>query len=99
MRAGGLYVLVGRRTFSACNNLASLFERATPAVLVGEPTGSSPNQYGDAQPLVLPRSRLQVTISSRYWQHGLPGDARTAVLPDVAVPVRAADFFAGRDGP
>jgi tetratricopeptide (TPR) repeat protein len=40
---GKLFVIIGRRTFSAAQNAATYIERHTNATFVGEPTGSSPN--------------------------------------------------------
>ena len=46
-RRGKLFVIIGRRVFSAAQNAATLFERHTNAMFVGEPTGSSPNYVGE----------------------------------------------------
>ena len=43
-----LAVLTSRVTFSAAMQLVVDLEQTTPAIFVGEPTGGSPNQYGDA---------------------------------------------------
>ncbi len=96
-RPGRLFALVGRGTFSACMNLASALERRTGAVFAGEATGNSPNQYGDAEPLLLPRSGLLVLISSRAWLGSLPGDRRRTLAPDLPVTTTHADVAAGRD--
>ena len=42
---GRLFVIIGRRTYSAAQNMATYFERFTNATFVGEPTGSSPNSF------------------------------------------------------
>jgi hypothetical protein len=39
---GKLFVVIGRRTFSAAMNLAVDLERHTRALFVGEPTGGAP---------------------------------------------------------
>ncbi|HEX5760438.1 MAG TPA: hypothetical protein VF121_14715, partial [Thermoanaerobaculia bacterium] len=96
-RPGRLFALVGRGTFSACMNLASALERRTSAVFAGEETGNSPNQYGDAEPLLLPRSGLLVLISSRAWLGSLPEDRRRSLAPDLPVATAYADLAAGRD--
>ncbi|MFQ5527108.1 MAG: tetratricopeptide repeat protein [Thermoanaerobaculia bacterium] len=94
---GRTYILVGRKTFSAAGNLVTKLSHETDVVFVGEPTGASPNHYGDARPVTLPRSGLQVSISTLYWQDGGPMDERPWVPPDIAVDLTAADFAAGRD--
>lgn len=40
---GALFVIIGRNTFSAAQNSATLLDRHTHAVFVGEPTGSRPS--------------------------------------------------------
>ena len=72
-------------------------ERRTPAVFVGEPTGGSPNQYGDAISVALPRTGLTARVATVSWETAGPGDERTTLEPDVAVPADSRAFFAGRD--
>ena len=97
-RPGALYGLIGRETFSAAGNFAAALERETGAILVGEPTGGGPNQYGDARTLPLAHHpELLVRISTRYHVFGEPDDARLATDPDVLVELSSADYFAGRD--
>ncbi len=94
---GRTYVLLGRTTFSAAGNLVTKLSHETDVVFAGEPSGASPNHFGDARPVTLPRSGLQVSISTLYWQDGGPMDERPWVAPDIAVDLAAADFAAGRD--
>ena len=92
-----LRVLVGRSTFSAAMQLVVDLERRTPAQFVGEPTGGSPNHYGDARQIVLADSRLVAHVATVSWTTAGDGDERLALEPDLPVPVRSADYFAGRD--
>jgi hypothetical protein len=95
-RPGKLAVLTSRVTFSAAGNFAAEIDHSTRARFFGEPTGGSPNNYGDAQEIELPT--LGVTVHApTQWVEVVPGDGRLAVPPDVAVPLTAAAFFAGRD--
>ena len=50
---------------------------------------------GEDTDVVLPWSGLGLSISTRYWQDSYPGDRRPWIAPDLPVPVRAADYFAG----
>jgi tetratricopeptide (TPR) repeat protein len=93
----GLFVLIGRATFSAAVVLAAELERYTGAVIVGEPTGGRPNQYGEIETFQLPHSDLTVSYSSWYFQTSDPWDARPWVTPDVTVDPTFEDFVAGRD--
>jgi tetratricopeptide (TPR) repeat protein len=94
---GRLFVITGRRTFSAAQNLATILEEHTQAVFVGEPTGGSPNHYGDARAFRLPNSQLRVSVSTLYWQDGMPWDDRPWVPPDLAAELSAEDLRQNRD--
>ena len=97
-RAGALFVLIGRLTFSAGASLSVLLERhAADAVFVGEATGGAPNFWADPLTVTLPNSRLNVLIPDAYFGIGGPGDSRSAVEPDLAVPLTASDYFSGHD--
>ncbi|HWN23061.1 MAG TPA: hypothetical protein VNP93_13890 [Gaiellaceae bacterium] len=93
-----LLVLVGRTTFSAAQNLTADLERlARRPRFVGEPTGGSPNLYGDPSTRQLPASGWNTHVATIYWQKSRPGDRRLTLEPDVPARYTAADFFAGRD--
>ncbi|HLZ75996.1 hypothetical protein [Phenylobacterium sp.] len=96
-RTGHLYVITGRRTYSAAMNAVSYFGRFTKAIFVGEATGGKPNSPGDETIFTLPYSQIAVNVSDRYWQGGWPDDFADTRAPDIEVPVRFADYAAGRD--
>ncbi len=96
-RTGHLYVIIGRRTFSAAMNAVSYFGRFTKAVFVGEPTGGKPNAPGDETPFALPYSGIVVNLSDRYWQGSWPDDFSDFRAPDIAVTPAFADAATGRD--
>jgi C-terminal processing protease CtpA/Prc len=95
-RPGKLRVLTSRITFSAAGNFAADIDRSTRARFFGEPTGGSPNNYGDAQDIQLPTLGVTVFLPTQ-WVEVAPGDMRLAVEPDVPVPLTASAYFAGRD--
>jgi Peptidase family S41 len=95
-RPGRLVVLTSRVTFSAAGNFAADIDRSTRARFFGEPTGGSPNNYGEAQEVELPSLGLSVFVPTQ-WVVTDPGDQRVTIEPDVPVPTTAADYFAGRD--
>jgi hypothetical protein len=93
---GRFYVIIGRGTYSAAQKLITRLESTTDVILVGEPTGGSPNHFGDAATLELTHSGLTLKVSSLY--HGdAPGDSRRAIEPDIGVSVSSEDYFSGRD--
>lgn len=92
-----LIVLVGRATFSAAQNLTADLERLARPRFVGEPTGGSPNLYGDPASLQLPESGWNAHVATIYWEKSRPNDRRLALEPHVRVRYTATDFFSGRD--
>jgi hypothetical protein len=94
-RPGGLYVLIGRNTFSAAMVTATDFRRETEAVLVGEPTGARPVGYQELGTFDLPRAGLRVHCATRHYRFADSDVA--AVFPDRPIePDREAERC-GRD--
>jgi hypothetical protein len=92
-----LYVLTSRTTFSAAQNFAADLERVARPQFVGEPTGGSPNLYGDPAARQLAETGWTAHVATIYWRKSAPGDRRTTIRPRLPVRYTAADFFAGRD--
>jgi hypothetical protein len=88
--AGRVFVLMGRRTFSAAIFFVLDLEQNTNAIFVGEPTGGKPNNFGESRKITLPNSGLTVRTSTLYWQPSDPRDKREAIVPDIAVPLTSA---------
>lgn len=96
-RPGRLFVIIGRRTFSAAQALAHLLEDWTEAIFLGEPTGSSPRFYGDHSFFRLSNSGLLVSAAPTWWQPGGPYDDRPYLAPRLAFEPRFEDYLADRD--
>jgi tetratricopeptide (TPR) repeat protein len=94
---GKLFTIIGRQTFSAAMNCVNRMKLNTNTLFVGEPTGSSPNMYGDNAPVVLPNSKLTVRLSTLWWQDMDPRDQRAWQAPDLSTEITFADYRAGRD--
>jgi hypothetical protein len=94
---GKLFVIIGRRTFSAAQNAATYFERYTNAIFVGEPTGSSPNFVGEETPFTLPYSKIVANVSDLFWKTGWPQDYRTWIAPQLYTPPTFAAYRSNRD--
>jgi len=92
-----LYVVMGRATFSAAGNLLTDLEQETDAILVGEDSGNSPNQYGNSIATELPHSGLVFRVAPQYIVAGDPDDPRITIHPDLPAPVSSADYFGDRD--
>jgi hypothetical protein len=96
---GRLFVLTDRVTFSAAANLATEIEQGTDAIFAGEPMGGGLNFWDDVTWIELASLPvpMRVGISVRYWEKSAPDDPRLTIEPQIAIPVRAADYFTGRD--
>ena len=92
-----LAVLTSRLTFSAAMQLIVELEQDTQAVFVGEPTGGSPNQYGDATKVELPNSGLNAFVATVAWKTAGEFDDRVTRMPDIPVRQNSTAFFAGND--
>ncbi|MBC7790335.1 MAG: hypothetical protein H7Z74_10350, partial [Anaerolineae bacterium] len=78
--------IVGRHTFSAAQNATTLLERYASPIIVGEPTGSSPNFVGEDNFFPLPFSKMSVSVSDLYWQASWPQDERVWIAPLLLAP-------------
>jgi tetratricopeptide (TPR) repeat protein len=96
-RRGRLFVIIGRATFSAAQNFATLVQRHTEAVFAGEPTGSSPTFVGESVEFRLPFSGLRANVSDLLWQSSWPMDYRTWIAPTIYAPPTFEAFGANRD--
>jgi tetratricopeptide (TPR) repeat protein len=96
-RPGRLFVIIGRRNFSAAQNLINDIANYTDAIFVGEPTASTPNFFGDSTGITLPNSKLVVRASTLWWQDVDPRDRRKWTAPDLAAELTFEDYRRGRD--
>ena len=92
-----LAVLISRVTFSAAMQLVVDLEQRTSAVFVGEPTGASPNHYGDAVSVELEGCGVTARVATISWLTAGETDERSTKEPDLHVRVESAVFFAGED--
>jgi len=65
---GKFFYIIGRNTFSACQNLTNEVENYTEAIMVGEPTAENKNFYGDTKKVTLLNSGLNAYLSFAWWQ-------------------------------
>ncbi|CAN5543247.1 hypothetical protein BH10ACI1_BH10ACI1_06010 [soil metagenome] len=89
---GNLFVIIGRQTFSAAQNLTNELEKYTNAIFVGEPTASHVNMYGDAARFTLPNSKLTGQASTLWWQNMSERDTRKWTAPEIAAELTFADY-------
>src|SRR3954469_731590 len=94
---GKLFTIIGRGTYSAALMLTDDLEKHTKTLFVGEPTGASPNMYGDAEKIVLPNSALEIWASALHWVYSEPRDNRPWIAPDIPAALASDDYRARRD--
>src|SRR5262249_4632039 len=94
---GRFFVLINGGTFSAAINLATLLERWTPVIFVGQPSGGSPNGYGDPKRTILPNSGLSLLVSTLFWQVSSPTDTRDSITPLLPVESTLSSLRNDRD--
>jgi tetratricopeptide (TPR) repeat protein len=94
---GKLFVLMGRKTFSAAHILLTDISRFTNAIFVGEPSGTRPNHMGESGWFKLPYSGLSGVISSQFHQVSAAEDHRIWISPHVPVRLSSTDYFSGKD--
>lgn len=92
-----LFVLIGRHTFSACQNFVNELDGLTDAIFVGEPTGSRPNMVGESTGTVLPYSGIRATISSWLHYDSFWADHRPWIAPQIPVVLSSEDYFSNQD--
>ncbi len=97
-RIGHLYILIGRRSFSAAVLLAAEMMLHTRALLVGEPAGAAQNMFSDmVNRGTLPNSRATLFVSSEYFNIAWPANNNCTIPPHFPAPFSSVDFFSGRD--
>jgi len=94
---GRLFVITGRRTFSAAQMLISDLAKWTHPIFVGEPSSSRGNHYGDSKRLVMPNSKITLRVSTLWWQYWDPRDQRPWIAVDLPAPLTAKAYREGRD--
>jgi tetratricopeptide (TPR) repeat protein len=96
---GKLFVITGRRTFSAATNLIGNMLKHTRAVTVGDIAPGPLNWCSDTLDFRLPNSHLFVQISSMFWMTGHAIDTRGCYPPDYYLPETFKDLGSFTDRP
>ncbi|MBK8785671.1 MAG: hypothetical protein IPN43_04025 [Chitinophagaceae bacterium] len=94
---GKFFCIIGRRTFSAAQNLVNELEKYTEVTFIGEPTSENVNFYGDTRTETLNNSKLQANLSWMWWQNLDPRDRRKATSPELAVDMSFDDYYNNED--
>ncbi len=94
---GSLVVIIGRRTFSAAQNLVNEIDNYTPAIFIGEPTAENVNFMGDTRTITLPNSKVNVRLSFAWWQDKPQWENNEWTTPDLYVEMSSQDYIFDKD--
>lgn len=96
-QTGKFFCIIGRKTFSAAQNLVNELEKNTEVIFVGESTSENVNFYADTRTEVLPNSNLKAQLSWLWWQNMDPRDQRKSTSPDLAAEMSFNDYYNNAD--
>ena len=94
---GSFIVIIGDRTFSACQNLVNELDNYTEVIFVGEPTGENINFYGDNNHVQLPNSNITVRLSWAWWQDKPQWRNKEWTTPHIATDMTFDQFVSNED--
>jgi tetratricopeptide (TPR) repeat protein len=94
---GKFMVILGRRTFSACQNLVNELHTYTNAVFFGEPTGENINFYGDNRPVTLPNTKINALLSFAWWQDKPQWENGPWLAPQIATGMTFEQYRTNQD--
>jgi C-terminal processing protease CtpA/Prc len=94
-RKGKFFVLIGKQTFSSAVMNAVDLKRNSNALFIGEATSGNINHYGEVRGFSLPKSKIVIAYSTRYWEtwKGIKGPLK----PDIYVKYSIKNYAEGRD--
>ncbi len=94
---GALFIVTGRRTFSAAMDLILALRPIANPILVGEPSRGAPFHGGNRESFTLPRSRLVVDYAESMAVDQFRSGAPRLLPVDRAAPPSIVAARAGRD--
>lgn len=96
-RRGHLFVLVGKRTYSAPVIFLTELVVHTNAIMLGDPPGCPFNFFSDwVSRGRLPNSGFELMVASRQIDNAWSSDT-VYFPPDIPAPFSSRDYFSGRD--
>jgi hypothetical protein len=89
-RNGGIYVLIGSKTYSSAVLDVLAFKTSTNALFVGEETGENAEHYGEVKFFTLSNTQLRVSYSTKHFTN--EEHYSGPIKPDVAMVEKFADY-------
>lgn len=96
-KIGKLFVIIGKRTFSACQNLVNEIDNYTNVIFVGEPTAENVNFWGDNRPVTLPNSAINISLSYLWWQDKPALENADWIAPSIPVTMSFNEYADNQD--
>ncbi len=96
-KVGKLFVIIGKQTFSACQNLVNEIDNYTNVIFVGEPTAENVNFWGDNRPVTLPNSTINVSLSYLWWQDKPALENADWIAPSLPVTMSFKEYANNED--
>ena len=96
-KTGKLFVIIGKRTFSACQNLVNELDNYTNVIFVGEPTAENINFWGDNRPVTLPNTGINVSLSYLWWQDKPALENGEWIAPSLPVTMTFKEYASNQD--
>lgn len=96
-KRGNFFYIIGRNTFSACQNLTNEIENYTEAIIIGEPTAENKNFLGDTKPVTLPNSKIKAHLSFAWWQDVPQWENKDWTIPHLAVTMNFNEYVTNQD--
>ncbi|WP_025665722.1 S41 family peptidase [Aquimarina megaterium] len=96
-KIGKLFVIIGKRTFSACQNLVNEIDNYTNVIFVGEPTAENVNFWGDNRPVTLPNSAINISLSYLWWQDKPALENADWIAPSIPVTMSFDEYASNQD--
>lgn len=96
---GDCYLLIDRKSFSASSAFASTFQCYSMGLLIGEPTGGTKIFRANAFTKILPKTRLQVRMSTTKLSSTCFNQENEPVIPNIEVVPTITDLVNNSDSP
>lgn len=80
--SGELYVITNVYSYSSAMDFAMLIKDNNLGHIIGEPSGNSPDSYGDNLYFQMPNSKLYFTVSHKKWYRVNKDKAGLPIEPD-----------------
>jgi hypothetical protein len=96
-KIGKLFVIIGKRTFSACQNLVNELDNYTNVIFVGEPTAENINFWGDNRPVKLANSGIDISLSYLWWQDKPALENADWIAPSIPITMSFDEYASNQD--